>query len=46
VAVFTLQALAMIASLALLPRLSVARFRDEAAPSAGEMIGLVGETRG
>jgi MFS transporter, BCD family, chlorophyll transporter len=46
VAVFGLQALAMLASLALLPRISVARFRDEAAPSVGEIVGLVGDTRG
>lgn len=44
-AVFGLQALAMLAALALLPRISVARFRDEAAPNAAEIVALVGETR-
>jgi BCD family chlorophyll transporter-like MFS transporter len=46
VAVFGLQALAMLAALALLPRISVARFRDEARLSAGEIMTLVGETHG
>jgi hypothetical protein len=40
------QALCMLASLALLRRIDVARFRDEAAPTAGETLSLVGETRG
>ena len=44
-AVFGLQALAMLAALALLPRISVARFRDQAAPSAAEIVALVGDTR-
>ncbi|HWQ13298.1 MAG TPA: BCD family MFS transporter [Roseiflexaceae bacterium] len=46
VTVFGLQALAMLLSLALLPRISVARFRDQAAPTASEIVGMVGETRG
>lgn len=46
VIVFFIQAAAMAASLGLLPRISVARFRDEAAPSAGELAALAGETRG
>lgn len=46
VVVFLIQAAAMAISLALLPRISVARFRDETAPSAGELAALVGETRG
>lgn len=46
VVVFLIQALALGASLALLPRISVARFRDEAAPSVGELVGMVGETKG
>jgi BCD family chlorophyll transporter-like MFS transporter len=45
VTVFAIQALAMLVSLALLPRISVARFRDQAAPTANEIVGMVGETR-
>jgi len=46
VAVFVMQALAMLVSLALLPRINVARFRNEATPTTDELAGLVGETRG
>jgi BCD family chlorophyll transporter-like MFS transporter len=44
VVVFLLQALAMFASLALLQKLSVARFRDQTAmPTTAEIIVLAGE---
>jgi BCD family chlorophyll transporter-like MFS transporter len=47
VVVFLLQSLAMLLSLAMLPRLSVARFQEQAAnPSPTEVMGLAGETGG
>lgn len=46
VVVFLIQAAAMAVSLALLPRISVARFRDQAPPSVGELAALASETRG
>lgn len=46
VIVFLLQAAAMAASLALLPRISTARFRHEMAPSARELAALAGEAQG
>ncbi|MFQ3633807.1 BCD family MFS transporter [Roseiflexus sp.] len=44
--VFLLQAAAMVTSLALLPRISTVRFRNEAAPSARELAALAGEAQG
>jgi BCD family chlorophyll transporter-like MFS transporter len=46
VVVFSLQAVAMVISLMLLPRISAARFREEAAPSARELAALAGEAQG
>lgn len=43
--VFILQALAMFISLALLPRINIARFREQATPSISELAALAGETR-
>jgi BCD family chlorophyll transporter-like MFS transporter len=46
VVVFLLQALAMFVSLLLLRRLNVDRFRQQAAPTTGELVALAGETSG
>jgi BCD family chlorophyll transporter-like MFS transporter len=46
VVVFSLQAVAMVISLMLLPRISATRFREEAAPSARASPALAGEAQG
>lgn len=45
VTVFLIQAAALLASLLLLRRINVSRFRDSQAPSVGELSALIGEAR-
>jgi hypothetical protein len=45
VTVFLIQAAALLASLLLLRRINVSRFRDSQAPSLGELSALIGEAR-